>query len=98
MSIDYYEESYPIALWTAPVFSTLAPGTGVNGQSVTLTLTGTGFHPRSQVMFGTIAVPTTYVSPTSLTAIVNPLPAAGTYQVTVANGGGVSGNKPFVVT
>jgi uncharacterized protein (TIGR03437 family) len=62
-------------------------------QPVPLTVTGTGFSGGSQVYFGTTQLNTTYVSSTTLTAMipVSSLATAGLVNVTV-NTGGVSSN------
>jgi RHS repeat-associated protein len=56
-------------------------------------ITGTGFTADAQVAFGSISVPTTYLSATTLTATA-PAQAAGTVDVTVTTPGGTSAITP----
>jgi uncharacterized delta-60 repeat protein len=87
-----------------PTLASLSPSTIVAGSSdFTLILTGTGFGPSSAVLFNGVALATTYVSATQLTAQVpaNAVATAGGYDVAVRNpapGGGNSAALPFAVT
>lgn len=87
----------------APTLTSIDPGTCVAGHGAfTLTLTGTNFITTSKVYFGTGLVPTTYVSPTKLTASIpaSAVAVAGNPSVVVTNGDGKGHSEPktFVVT
>jgi hypothetical protein len=74
----------------------------MGGSGLTLTVTGTSFVPSSVVRWKGAARPTTFVSPTVLTADIPPsdIVAAGTAAVTVFNalpGGGTSMTATFIV-
>nr|WP_255484113.1 IPT/TIG domain-containing protein [Granulicella sp. 5B5] len=72
----------------APVLTAVTPASLVQGTSATgITLTGTGFIANSTVSWNGTALPTTYVSSTSLRASVpaTDLATAGTAQITVGN-------------
>ena len=89
----------------APSLSSISPTGAIAGTSAdyTLTATGSSFVPTSVVKWAGTALSTTYVSSTSLTAII---PAAnmastGTFSVTVfspAPGGGTTAGKNFSVS
>jgi hypothetical protein len=66
---------------------------------VVITLEGTGFVPSSVVRYDGLPLPTTYVSPNLLTAVVdgNRLGFIGTFRVVVANGNAVSNPLIFTV-
>ncbi len=87
----------------SPTLSGLSPSTApVNSSALTLTLMGTGFLPTSVAQWNGAALPTTYLSATTLTAALPPsnLASSGSYAVTVATpmpGGGSSMAVPFVV-
>lgn len=88
----------------APTLASISPNTAVHGAAPFLiTCTGTGFAPGAIVLFG-VAPETrvTVVSPTSLTVTCYPgyIPAAGTVNVSVKNGGGAaaSATVPLTVT
>ena len=68
-----------------PSVASLTPATAVVGGEATVTVTGTNFRDTSVVEVDQAAVPTTYVSPTELTATVADPGAAGTASVTVRN-------------
>ncbi|WP_375417973.1 IPT/TIG domain-containing protein [uncultured Hymenobacter sp.] len=88
----------------APTIASLAPATAVAGSGAfMLTVTGTGFVANSVVSFNGVALFTTLVSATQLTATVpaEAIAAAGTYNVVVtspAPGGGASAAATFSVT
>ncbi|MGJ5814864.1 DUF3472 domain-containing protein [Paludibaculum fermentans] len=72
----------------ALVISSLSPGTAVSGSvDLTVTVTGNGFAEGSQVQWNGVALSTTLVSPTQLTAIApaGMLASAGTGSVVVTN-------------
>jgi outer membrane protein assembly factor BamB len=77
IQVTYIVQADPVTL------SSISPGGVVAGSAgFTLTLTGSSFSPNSIVTFNTRALPTTYVSPSQLTAsisasdIVIPQPAS----------------------
>ena len=89
----------------APTITSLSPTTAVAGSGAfTLTVNGTGFLSSSVVNFNGMALATTFVSATQLTAAVpaSAVATAGTYNVTVANPtanqGGTSVASSFTVT
>lgn len=96
---DYSSSTNPI-----PVLSTLSPSSVVAGSaSFTLSLSGSSFVSGAIVNWNGTALPTTFVSTTSLTASVSSslLTTAGTATVNVLNpapGGGTSGNLSFTIT
>lgn len=84
---------------TGIVPNTIAAGTA----NFTLTVTGTYFVPSSTIKWNGVALTTTYVSATQLTALVprNTIIAAGSVAVTVfspAPGGGTSSASTFTIT
>jgi hypothetical protein len=93
-----------IAGWTdagsgggaAPVLATLTPATGLAATAVTVQVTGTGFVAADVVAWNGIAVPTTFVSATELSAAVDAAAVAvpGDVPVTV----GASNALTFTVT
>ena len=105
----YYDESYPPSIYAPPVPPTvpdptivsLSPSTAVAGSgSTVITVTGTNFLAGSVVEADQAALPTTFVSATSLTApyVVG---TEGTVRFTVRNGGSggeESNGSDFIVT
>ncbi len=85
----------------APVLTSISPATASVGSSaIAMTVTGQQFVSASVVQWNGTALPTTYVSSTSLTAQVpaSDLAASGTATVTVLTpGGGNSGGLTFTV-
>jgi len=89
----------------APTVAGLAPATaGAGSAAFALTVNGTGFISGSVVDFNSVALATTFVSATQLTAAVpaSAIATAGTYNVTVVNPtaaqGGTSAAATFTVT
>lgn len=87
-----------------PILTTIAPSEAVQGDlGFTLQLTGNSFFPNSVVKWNGVALPTTYISGTQLSAQVNStrLMQAGTFQVSVFTDGPANGatssSMPFVV-
>jgi hypothetical protein len=86
-----------------PTISSLNPGSGsVGGSGFVLTVTGTNFVTNSVVRWNGADRPTTYVSPTQVTAAIpaTDLLTAGTARVTVFNpppGGGLSNSMNFAI-
>ncbi|MFA5185251.1 MAG: IPT/TIG domain-containing protein [Patescibacteria group bacterium] len=90
--------NYPV-----PTLASISPNLkSVNDAEFTMTLTGTNFYPTSQVKIGGAARVTTYVSPTSLTAVIlaSDMTVRGTANITVftpAPGGGTSAAQVFTI-
>lgn len=85
---------------TIPTLTTVAPNAAtVGGPTFTLALTGTNFTTNAGVTWNNILLPTTYVSPTQLTASVNStlLASAGTANITVTTSGGTSNTLSFPI-
>jgi hypothetical protein len=86
-----------------PAISTLSPSSAAAGSAaITLSLSGSNFINGSVVNWNGTALPTTFVSSSSLTASVAStlLATAGTASVNVFNpapGGGTSGNLTFTI-
>jgi hypothetical protein len=84
-----------------PALTSLSPSSTTAGNpGFTLTVDGTGFDSTSRVRWNGVERVTTLVSATRLTAAIlaSDVSAAGTAQVTVANGQTVSGALAFTVT
>jgi hypothetical protein len=91
----YGSHSMPVT-GAASNISTLVPNnTGTGAPSFTMTIDGTGFSANSVVFFNNVAEPTTFMSPTQLSAIIpgTAVAAAGTMPVfvRVTTGGGMYG-------
>lgn len=68
-----------------PVITTLAPATAKLGDpSFTLHVTGTGFRAGCQILWNGSPEPTTFVSPTELTTLVNMASAQVAIDIPVA--------------
>ena len=86
-----------------PILTKIAPtSAAAGGSNATLTITGTGFVPQTQVLFNGSPLPTTFTSSSSITAVLNQadLGAAQVAQVAILNpapGGGVSQPLQFAV-
>ena len=86
-----------------PTLESLSPARASAGMgSLTLSVTGTGFVPASEVRWNGSSRPTTYVSATQLRAAMSAADVAtpATAQVTVSSpapGGGTSAPMPFIV-
>jgi hypothetical protein len=77
----------------------ISPNTAVHGTAaIPVTCTGTNFTPYSLVTVDNVIVPTTYVSPTSLTALVTPKATAGTQAVRVVTYGVATSPQTFTAT
>jgi hypothetical protein len=81
--------------WRAPSIASITPNPVPLGP-VTLTVTGTKFVSGARVLANGTAIPTTYVSASSLTA-TGTATVAGTYNITVANPGPASVSPAFVL-
>jgi len=77
---------------TNPALASISPTTAVSGASGTdtITCTGTNFTRQSVVYRDGIAMPTTFVSATSITAVVTKRATAGASSITVITGGAVT--------
>jgi alcohol dehydrogenase class IV len=75
-----------------PTLTTIAPTTAVSGSGTTAltAVTGTNFTPQSVVYANGIAIPTVFVSKTTLTATMPKKATAGTWPITVVTGGVVT--------
>jgi hypothetical protein len=83
----------------APTITTVTPTTAVLPDPFTLTVDGTGFTSAASVEFGGIAMTTTYVSETQVTAAVDTTGLiAGDYIVEVADDAGKSNAVNFTLT
>jgi len=87
----------------APAIVSLSPGSVVAGSAAfTLAVTGTEFVPSSQTLFNSVALTTTYVSATEITASVPTVDVAtaGTATVKVTNTapGGGSASTTFTIS
>jgi uncharacterized repeat protein (TIGR03803 family) len=87
---------------SVPNLTACTPPTGVVGADFTLTVTGAGFVPTSQVLWNGATLPTTYVNSSTLTAQVPAadVSAPSTAAISVYNnvpGGGTSNSIPFQV-
>jgi hypothetical protein len=86
-----------------PVVSAISPNLVQAGSTdFTLTVTGTGFNGSSTVNLDTTPLPTTFVSPTQLTASVSAseIVTYGWAAITVSNplpGGGISPIQPLTI-
>jgi uncharacterized protein (TIGR03437 family) len=86
----------------SPVLFTVSPAAAAGGgPAVNITATGVGFTRSSVLAFSTAALPTSYVSSTTLTAVI---PAAllrtngaATLQVSDSTGAGHSLGQPFLI-
>src|SRR3989339_883130 len=92
---------------TAPVITTITPNTAVYNQSVTMTITGSGFYAGTNssdvrgLKVGSTAITTAYnvASDTSITGVIIPNTlTSGTYNVVATTGGGDSAGVPYIVT
>jgi GH25 family lysozyme M1 (1,4-beta-N-acetylmuramidase) len=86
----------------APVLASILPATVVTSAAPqTITLSGASFASGvSTAYWNGTPIPTTFVSPTTLTAVVPPQPATGIAMVTVVNGppgGGSSSPAPVTI-
>jgi hypothetical protein len=98
----YYDQSWYPGMGSSqpdPDITTLVPATAVAGSgSAAVQVNGANFEATSVVEADGVALSTTYVSATRLTAAYDPV-VEGTVQFTVRNASGKeSNNSPFVVT
>ncbi|HTX76951.1 MAG TPA: IPT/TIG domain-containing protein [Terracidiphilus sp.] len=96
-------QSFTIGPFPVPVLTSVSPtSTTAGGAAFTLTVNGSSFVQKSTVDWNGVAVTTTYVSATKLTAAIpaSDIAAAGYIPITVFNpspGGGTSGSQTFTV-
>lgn len=89
----------PYAAPPASTLTAILPTTAVHGTAaIPVTCTGTGFTAFSIVQVDGVSVPTTYVSPTSLTATITPKATAGNQSVTVLTNGVSTAPQIFVAS
>src|SRR6202030_742951 len=86
----------------APTLSAISPNSGVQGQSVPVTLTGTNFIAGATIGVSGAWITvsnTTVASATQITATVTIVAnaATGAQNITVTTSGGTSGAQPFTV-
>lgn len=85
--LEEYMKVKPFTLGRPPVLSSITPNTAIAGDptQITLRCIGTSFMPESVIVFNGGVEPTTMVSGTELTTIVNPATATtpGEYPVLV---------------
>jgi hypothetical protein len=74
----------------APTVSGVSPSTGANGGNTTVTITGSGFTPATQVDFGSNPAANFVVNSDTQIAAVSPVGAVGTVDITVTSPGGTS--------
>ncbi len=89
----------PFAISSLTVTS-LNPASAVaGGPAFTLTASGTGFATGASIQWNGVALSTTFVSSTQLTATITPglIATAGTANVTVTSGGTTSGSLAFQI-
>lgn len=88
--------------FTAATYSitSLAPSTSpVSFEKQTISVTGTGFIPSTQVLWNGTSMETIYVSTTQVRFNVPSMPTAGVFPVTVKNGASTgTGSVNFTVT
>lgn len=74
---------------TNPTLSSISPTTAASGASGTVAVTATtvGATRQSVIFANGVAVPTTFVSSTSLTANIPKKTSAGTWPITIVTGG-----------
>ncbi len=88
---------------SAATLTSISPTSATVGDpATTITLIGTGFLSNATADFNGVALATTFVSATQLTAVIpaSDLTAAGTDSITVVNpgpGGGPSGAQTFTI-
>jgi hypothetical protein len=85
-----------------PTLSSVSPSSGMQGQAVGVTLTGTNFAPGSTIGLSGLGIAVrnaTVMSSTSMTATLGIAPNAptGAQNVTVTNSVGTTGTQPFTV-
>ena len=77
---------------TNPTLTTIAPTTAVSGTGTTAltAVTGVGFTRQSVIYANGVAIPTVFVSSTTLTGTMPKKATAGTWPITVVTGGVVT--------
>jgi len=107
IATEYSNQSNPSAFYTisqpnpAPTLTSIFPTSTVAGTGqLTITATGINFMSSSTIDWNGSALATTYVSSSSLSAVVSStyVASAGTSSITIVNptpGGGTSGSQTF---
>ncbi len=73
------------------VVAAISPSSGTSNTAVPVTITGSGFELGAKAFLGTLELPLTMVTPTSIRATVPAGTAPGRYDVIVRNLGGAEG-------
>jgi uncharacterized protein (TIGR03437 family) len=84
-----------------PTLTSLSPNTAVHGTGamLTMTATGTNFSPACKITIGGFERPTTYISATQVSCVIDPSQwAAGAQPVVVKNGHLLSAAVNFTFT
>ena len=81
---------YTTSLSDLPSVTTVSPSQGPIAGGTSVTVTGANFGPGSTLSFGSISVPTTFVSSTELQAVTPAANQPSNVDVTVSSGGAVS--------
>ena len=93
--------SLTVTVPSAPILASVSPATALAGSSATtVTLLGQNFTPATTVTIDGIAVPDTYISPTSVTIVIpaTDLTNAGTLSIVAKNLTAASAAVSFTVT
>src|SRR4029077_13279490 len=93
---------FPVNLLLPPTLTSISPNSGVQGQRVAVTLTGTNFVAGAAIGVsgaGITVSNTTVASATQITATftIAANAATGAQNITVTTSGGTSGAQPFTV-
>jgi hypothetical protein len=96
------EIQLPRNRWALMASPTLTPNTIAHSDTpIEITVTGTSFSPSSVVFMvsgGSVALPTTYVSPTELRAVLTPSSAGAVQLVVVVAGQVITNYATFTIT
>ena len=93
--------TFTVTVPLAPTISNVAPSTAsAGGPAFTLTITGSNFVASSNVLWNGAGLPTTFVSPTQLSAQVaaSRIATPGSASVSVSNPTGANNAAPFTFT
>ncbi len=100
LSVHPFSDGEPLRE-TAPVLNSISPSSvEMNEPEFTLLVTGTNFMPGAVIVWGGASQVTTYLSATTLTAVIsaNKLTASGEIPITVVNPGDFTSNaKTFTI-
>jgi hypothetical protein len=93
--------TFTVTVPLAPAISNVVPLTAsAGGPAFTLTITGSNFVASSSVLWNGAGLPTTFISPTQLTAQVaaSRIATPGSASVSVSNPTGANNGEPFTFT